>query len=106
MESEMKKFLLALSLATLTAGFAGTSYAQFYERGCMDNNSKRCVDARNAFAEHHNGVMPGQYYNHWYEGNQGRWYKQNNDWRWEGINGDSYWRSHRGWEWRHHHHHE
>src|ERR1022692_1783375 len=79
-ESEMKKFLLALSLAALTAGFARTSYAQFYEGSCLGNNSKHCVDARNAFAKHHGGVMPGQYYNHWYEGNQGRWNRQNNEW--------------------------
>lgn len=101
----MKKFLLALSLAALTAGFAGTSYAFNYS-SCANNNSKHCVDARNAFAEHHGGQMPGQYYNHWYEGNQGRWNRANNEWRWEGMNGDQYWHGNHGWEWRHHHDHD
>jgi len=101
----MKKFLLALSLAALTAGFAGTSYAQFYEGNCVGNNSKHCVDARNAFAEHHGGVYPQQYYNNWYQGNQGRWNRANNDWRWESMNGDRYSRGAHGWEWRHHHDH-
>ena len=53
----MKKFLLALSLAALTAGFAGTSYAFNYS-SCANNNSQHCVDARNAFAEHHGGQCP------------------------------------------------
>ncbi len=98
----MKKFLLALSLAALTAGFAGTSYAQFREGNCVNNNSKHCVDARNAFAEHHGGRYPNQYYNHWYQGNQGRWNRENNEWRWEGMNGDRYTKGHRGWEWHRH----
>ncbi len=101
----MKKFLLALSLAALTAGFAGTSYAQFYEGNCVGNNSKHCVDARNAFAEHHGGVMPGQYYNHWYGGQQGRWTNEHDNWRWESMNGDRYSKGPHGWEWHRYHHH-
>jgi hypothetical protein len=97
----MKTFLLALSLVALTAGLTGTSYA-FNYGSCVNNNSKHCVEARNAFAEHHGGQDPSQYYNHWYQGNQGRWNRVKNDWRWEGINGDQYWKGHRGWEWKHH----
>jgi len=59
-------------------------------------------DARNAFAEHHGGVFPEQYYNSWYAGNQGRWNQENNEWRWERINGDEYGKGDRGWEWKHH----
>jgi hypothetical protein len=101
----MKKFVLAFSLAALTAGFgfAGTSYAQYYGN-CVGNNSQHCIDARNAFAEHHGGVYPEQYYNHWYGGQQGRWINENNAWRWEGINGDRYWKGPNGWEWRRYHH--
>lgn len=101
----MKKVLFAMVLAALSAGAAGTGYAQGYSR-CANNNSPACVDARNAFARHHGGAFPEQYYNNWYGGNQGRWYQQNNDWRWEGMNGDQYWRGDHGWEWRHHHHHD
>ncbi len=104
----MKKFLLALSLAALTAGFAGTSYAQGFSGygACANNNSPHCVDARNAFAGHHNGIYPNQYYNSWYGGNQGRWNRTNNEWRWEGINGDRYAHGEHGWEWHHHHDHD
>ena len=100
----MKKVLFALVLTALTAGFARTSYAQGYS-ACFHNNSRACVDARNAFAEHHGGQFPEQYYNHWYEGNQGRWNHVNNEWRWEGMNGDRYWKGANGWEWKHHHDH-
>jgi hypothetical protein len=98
----MKLFPITLLLATLAVGLAGTGYAQY--GSCVNNNSKACRDARNAFAEHHGGVFPEQYYNHWYGGNQGRWYQRNNEWRWEGINGDRYWKGHDGWEWHHHDH--
>jgi hypothetical protein len=96
----MKKVLFTILLAAVSTGVARTGYAQGYS-ACANNNSKACVDARNAFAEHHGGAMPGQYYNNWYGGNQGRWYQQNNDWRWEGMNGDQYSRGARGWEWQH-----
>lgn len=99
----MKKFILPiLAAATLALGLSGTSYAQY--GSCVGNNSKHCVDARNAFARHHGGMYPEQYYNHWYGGQQGRWERQDNDWRWEGINGDRYWRGDRGWEWHRWHH--
>jgi len=101
----MKTFVFAILLAALSAGLATSGYAQGYS-ACANNNSKACVDARNAFARHHGGVYPGEYYNHWFQGNQGRWTRVNNDWRWEGMNGDRYWRGAHGWEWRHHHHHE
>ena len=93
----MKVFVLTILLAALSAGIG---YAQPYG-ACVNNNSKACVDARNAFARHHGGVYPQQYYNQWYAGNQGRWNQQDNDWRWEGMNGDEYRRGDRGWEWRH-----
>ena len=99
----MKKVLFTILLAAVSAAVANTGYAQGFS-ACANSNSKACIDARNAFAEHHGGVMPEQYYNNWYAGNQGRWYQQNNDWRWEGMNGDEYWRGDRGWEWRHHDH--
>jgi hypothetical protein len=98
----MKTVLSAILFAALSAGLAGTGFAQRYS-ACANNNSPACVEARNAFASHHGGAFPEQYYNHWYAGNQGRWYQQNNDWRWEGMNGDRYERGDRGWEWRRYH---
>ena len=99
----MKTFLFAITLAALSAGLAGTGYAQAYS-ACVGNNSKACTDARNAFAEHHGGVYPEQYYNHWYQGRPGRWAQQSNAWRWDGMDGDRYSKGRHGWEWRHHHH--
>jgi len=96
----MKVFVLTLVFTALTAGL---SYAQY--GACVGNNSKACVDARNAFAEHHGGVYPQQYYNHYYQGNPGRWSQENNEWRWEGMNGDRYAKGPHGWEWHHHDHH-
>lgn len=99
----MKKFLLSgILFAALSAGAVGTSYAQY--GSCVGNNSKACTDARNAFAEHHGGVFPEQYFNHYYQGRPGRWIQENNAWRWEGMDGDRYVRGAHGWEWRHHHH--
>src|SRR5579862_1561382 len=59
---KMKAFLLAVALTALSAGVAS---AAPWSR-CFDNNSKACTDARNAFAEHHGGLFPEQYYNGWY----------------------------------------
>jgi hypothetical protein len=98
----VKKILLVVFFAALSAGVAGTGYAQY--GACVNNNSKACVDARNAFAEHHGGQYPQQYYNHYYQGRPGRWSQQNNNWRWEGMDGDEYSRGDRGWEWKHHKH--
>ena len=95
----MKRVLFVIALAAISSGLAGTSYAQRYS-ACANNNSKHCIDARNAFAEHHGGVYPEQYYNHWYGGNPGRWTQQNNAWQWEGMNGDVYRRGDRDWEWQ------
>lgn len=97
----MKRFLFAIVLAVLTGGLAGTSYA---DRSCMNNNSKACRDARAAFAEHHGGLYPQQYYNQWYQGRQGRWNQEHNNWRYEGMDGDDYWKGHNGWTWSHHKH--
>jgi hypothetical protein len=100
----MKIFLFA---ALLTAASAGVALAQGwhpYDRSCVGNNSKQCVDARNAFAEHHNGMYPEQWDNQWYQGHQGRWIGHANDWRWEGSDGEQYRRVHDKWEWVKHHH--
>jgi hypothetical protein len=102
----MKIFLGAIFLSFVSFLIPAAGHAQSY--GCIGNNSRACVEARNAFAEHHGGMYPDQYYNAWYGGNRGRWYQQINDWRWEGVNGDRYWRDHDRWEWHrwHHHHHD
>jgi len=56
--------MFTIMLAALTAGMAT---ANAYEYGnCINNNSKACQDARNAFAEHHGGMYPQQYQNHAY----------------------------------------
>jgi hypothetical protein len=90
----MKTFVLTILLTALTGGIA---CAAGYN--CVDNNSKACVDARNAFAEHHNGQYPEQYYNQWYQGSQGRWNQKGAEWRWEGAKGESYAKGHNGWQW-------
>jgi hypothetical protein len=43
-----KTVLFTILLAMLSFGLARTGYAQF--GACANNNSKHCVDARNAFA--------------------------------------------------------
>ena len=101
----MKTFLAAITFAALSAGLAGVSFAQQPYSACAGRNTPACVDARNAFAEHHGGVFPEQYYNHWYGGQPGRWTQEHNEWRWDGMNGDRYWKGTHGWEWRHYHHH-
>jgi len=105
----MKTLVGAFVLAAVSFGIAGTSFAQAPYSACLGNNSPACVNARKAFAEHHGGTFPEQYYNSWYGGNRGRWYQENNNWRWEGANGDRYWKGDHGWEWHHfhdeHHHH-
>jgi len=93
----MKTFLFAAALTVLSAGAAS---ARGYS-ACINNNSKACRDARAAFAEHHNGQFPEQYYNSWYGGRQGRWNQRNNQWRWEGIDGDNYSKGRHGWQWAH-----
>ena len=95
----MKTGYLTILFAAAGLAIAGSGYAQY--GACVNNNSKECVDARNAFARHHGGVYPNQYYNQWYGGRQGRWAQQNNEWRYEGMDGDDYWRGNDGWNWRH-----
>ena len=69
----MKIFVFAFALAALTAGFAPQSSA--YD-ACAGNNSPACVNARNAFAEHHGGAMPSQVENRAY--NNRAYYNNNN----------------------------
>jgi len=98
----MKVFLFAALLTAATAGmaFAGGGYNP---GSCRNNNSQHCIDARNAFARHHNGLYPEQWDNQWYQGHQGRWTQYNKDWRWEGSDGGQYRRVHDKWEWVEHH---
>jgi hypothetical protein len=102
----MKRFVVTTVLAALTIGWSAAAYAQPYYRysTCVNNNSKACRDARDAFAGHHNGQYPEQWYGHWYQGQQGRWNQVDNNWRWEGMDGDEYGNGPKGWEWKHHDH--
>ena len=95
----MKKLLLSMVFVAFTGGIASAQVGR-----CAGNNSPACVNARNAFAEHHGGVYPGQYY----QGYRGQWLGSGNNWRWRSEDGREYYHSPRGWEWReaheHHHH--
>lgn len=55
----MKVLVFSLMLAGLM-GLVRPAASYAYDN-CINNNSRACVDARNAFAEHHGGVYPGQY---------------------------------------------
>jgi hypothetical protein len=90
----MKTFVLTILLTALTSGIAAAGYS-FQTCG----NTKACNDARAAFAEHHHGQYPTQYYNQWYQGRQGRWNHKGTNWRWEGLRGDRYAQGHNGWQW-------
>lgn len=95
----MKIFFFTILLAGLTAGLAsaGGGYNQPYShRRCANNNSKACQDARKAFAEHHNGIYPDQYFNQWYQGQQGRWNQNGNNWQWQHAEGDQYYQGRQG----------
>ena|ERR1039457_3094954 len=95
----MKIFLFTILLAALTGGLASAQvrYNQPCKVGaCANNNSKECRDARNAFAEHHNGLYPEQWCNQWYQGQQGRWNQQGNNWQWEGAEGDQWYQGRQG----------
>jgi len=96
----MKKLLLTLAFVAFTGGVASAQGA------CYGNNSPACVHARNAFAEHHGGEYPGQYF----QGYQGNWRRYGNDWRFRSNDGREYYHGDRGWDWReareHHHHHD
>ena len=97
---QMKKLLLSLAFVAFTSTIAAAQVAG----GCYGNNSKACVDARNAFAEHHGGMYPGDYF----QGGQGRWMQYGNEWRWRGVDGREYFHGPNGWAWRdarfHHRH--
>jgi hypothetical protein len=99
----MKRLFSAIVLAAVSFGVVGSSFAQPY--GCLGNNGPACVNDRKAFAEHHGGVMPEQYFNSYYGGSAGRWYQRNNAWHWQGANGDRYEPGAHGWEWHRWHHH-
>jgi hypothetical protein len=92
----MKTFVLTVLLTAMTGGLAAA--AGYDYSNCAHNNSKACSDARAAFAEHHNGQQPENYYNQWYQGQQGRWGQNGNDWRWEGAKGETYAKGHSGWQ--------
>lgn len=117
----MKAFLLTIVLLASTAMLAGAAYAQVHQRypyrNCQHNNSKACQDARKAFAEHHNGLYPEQWFNSyyqgqpgrwawenaegddWFQGEQGHWYKEPEGWRFWGDDGDAYRKGDKGWGW-------
>lgn len=111
------------SLAILTALFCATTasaqqypYQRYPYRSCRNNPSKECQDARKAFAEHHNGMTPEQWFDQTYQGQAGRWQWENaegDDWyqgvpghwfqepdsRFHGDNGDVYRKGPTGWGW-------
>ena len=103
----MKIFLAAVLISAATAGMAfaqggmGNPYS-----ACAHSNSKHCQDARAAFAEHHNGMSPDQWYNQYYQGRQGRWSQEGKNWRWESMNGEKYEQVHNKWAWVGGHHHK
>ncbi len=74
----MKVFFLALVVAALSGGIAKA------QESCVGNNSEHCRDARAAFAEHHNGESPNQ----WYQGHQGRWDRSGQEWNWRNNDDD------------------
>jgi hypothetical protein len=93
----MKTFVLTVLLTAMIGGIAAA--AGYNYSNCANSNSKACMDARAAFAEHHNGQQPERYYDQWYQGRQGRWNQKGSDWSWEGARGDTYTKGHQGWQW-------
>jgi hypothetical protein len=76
----MKTLMFTVMLAALTAGLA--TAGGYGNRSCVNNNSKACRDARDAFASHHGGVYPRQYQNHaynTYNNNHGYWNDRDGD---------------------------
>ncbi len=111
----MKSLLFAIVLAVVTGGSA---YAQRYPYlKCAHNNSKACQDANKAFAEHHNGIYPEQWFSEnyqgrpgrwqwehaegdsWYQGLLGSWYQEPEGPRFRADNGDEYRKGDKGWGW-------
>jgi hypothetical protein len=103
----MKTLLLTAFLTAGAAGIAmagGGGHMPGHYSACANSNSKECQDAKKAFAEHHNGQFPEQYYNQWYQGHQGRWSQQGKSWRWENADGGEYRKVHDKWAWVKEHH--
>lgn len=106
----MKIFILTILLMSLVVPAAMAEHDDdrpCQVGACFHNNSQECRNARNAFAEHHNGLFPEQWCNQWYQGQQGRWYQQDKTWHWEGNEGDQWFQGqqghwfqqpHNGWE--------
>ncbi|HVN30220.1 MAG TPA: hypothetical protein VMT64_17095, partial [Candidatus Binataceae bacterium] len=103
----MKIFAFLMLIGALAVG---TARAQFIYNGgpcsghgrCFHNPSKECVDAREAFKEHHNGKTPEQWCNQYYQGQRGRWVQQNGQWGWSGAEGDQYYQGRQGHWYRDH----
>ncbi|HLI80983.1 MAG TPA: hypothetical protein VKV03_13435 [Candidatus Binataceae bacterium] len=85
----------ALTVAPARAQFFNNSSCRGFS-ACAHSNSKECRDARNAFAEHHNGMYPEQFCNEWYQGQQGRWMRRGNQWQWAGAEGDQWYDGRQG----------
>jgi hypothetical protein len=108
--------LIALTSAGLASAQMGNPLAGHFDSNplsghfgsCAHNNSKHCQEAREAFAEHHNGMSPEQWDNQSYQGHKGRWTKGEKGWQWEGSNGEQYRKVHDKWGWvdQHTHHHD
>jgi hypothetical protein len=89
----LKTFLSTISLAALAAvlvAVVGVSDKPYRYSECANNNSEACRDARDAFARRHSGQSPEQWYEEWYQGQQGRWTPKANNWQWEGAEGDEW----------------
>lgn len=114
----MKIFLFTILLVALTSGLARTAGAERYPyRSCAHSNTKECRDARDAFARHHNGLTPEQWYqqyyqgqpglwrwenaegDEWFQGRQGHWYQEAFGWLFRGDDGDDYRQGENGWGW-------
>lgn len=112
----MKIFVFTLLLAVLAGGSAHAQQRYPY-RNCRHNNSKACQDARKAFAEHHNGIYPEQWFSEnyqgqpgrwqwnnaegdtWYQGLLGHWFQEREGPRFRADNGDEYRKGDKGWGW-------
>ena len=96
----MKTIVFVMLIGLLTVGQARAQFG--YDAvcqghsACAHNNSKACVDARNAFARHHNGMYPEQFCNQYYQGQRGRWVRHGNQWAWAGSEGNEWQDGRRG----------
>lgn len=106
----MKIFLSTILLAALTVGLARAEndHQPYNYRSCANNNSEACRNARDAFANQHDGQTPEQWNHDWYQGQQGRWNRKDNNWQWQGADGDDWYQGRQGhwyqepegWQWR------